>query len=143
MGKQGGILGTLLAPRADHIYAAMRIVVGTLFAFHGMQKLFGLFTDQQPAVMSQLWIGGAIELGAGALIAVGLFTRWAAFIASGMMAVAYFQFHWKFQFDASFFPIVNRGELAVVYCFLFLFVAGKGAGPYSVDGALAGDVSKR
>ncbi len=98
-----------------------------------MQKVFGLLAEQQPPVMSQLWVGGVIELAAGAFIAAGFFTRWAAFLASGTMAVAYFQFHWKFQFDANFFPAVNHGELAVIYCFVFLYVACKGAGLWSAD----------
>ena len=69
-----------------------------------------------------------------ALIAVGFLTVWSAFLASGTMAVAYIQFHWKFAFDASFFPVVNRGELAVVYAFLFLYIACRGAGRASIDG---------
>ena len=98
-----------------------------------MQKVFGLLAEHQPEVPSQLWVGGIIELATGLLVAAGFFTRWAAFIASGTMAVAYFQFHWKFQLDSNFFPAVNGGELAVVYCFIFLYVACKGAGPWSVD----------
>lgn len=115
------------------MYAVLRIVCGLLFAVHGMQKLLGFLTDQQPPVMSQIWIGGVIELVGGAMIALGVFTRWAAFIASGTMAVAYFQFHWKFQFDSNFFPVMNGGELAVVYSFVFLYIACQGAGPWSVD----------
>lgn len=85
-------LASLLAPRSDIIYLALRIVVGMLFSLHGVQKIFGLLTEHQPPVMSQVWIGGLIELAAGALIAGGVLTRWAAFIASGTMAVAYIQF---------------------------------------------------
>ncbi|MCA9511331.1 MAG: DoxX family protein [Myxococcales bacterium] len=121
-----------LAPFAEHAYALLRIVSGALFAFHGVQKVFGVLTDHQPAVGSQLWIGGVIELVCGALIALGLYTRAAAFLASGTMAVAYFQFHWKLQLGENFFPGVNKGEPAVVYCFLFLFVACKGAGRWSL-----------
>lgn len=123
----------LLAPRAEHAYALLRVVAGAMFTFHGVQKVFGVLTDHQPAVGSQLWIGGVLELVCGAAIALGLFTRLAAFLASGMMAVAYFQFHWKFQFDAGFIPTVNKGELAVLYCFVFLYVACKGAGVWSLD----------
>ena len=122
-----------LTPLTEPVYAAMRIVVGLMFAFHGMQKLFGILTENQPPVGSQLWIGGVIELVCGLLIAVGLFTTWAAFLASGTMAVAYLQFHWKFAFGAEFFPTINRGELALTYAFLFLFIACRGAGMLSFD----------
>jgi putative oxidoreductase len=131
------MLSRFLAPLSEPVYAALRIVTGLLFAIHGVQKVLGLLTEQQPPVGSQLWIGGVIELVAGLLIAVGFLTVWSAFLASGTMAVAYIQFHWKFAFDASFFPVVNKGELAVVYAFLFLFIACRGAGKASIDGRLA------
>jgi putative oxidoreductase len=116
-------------------YAALRIVSGAMFSVHGMQKLFGWATTQAaPAVGSQLWIGGLIELVCGTLIAIGLLTRPAAFLASGTMAVAYIQFHWKLSFAGlAWLPAVNRGEPAVLYCFLFLFITGRGAGDASVD----------
>ncbi len=122
------MLDRLLAPHASRAYMALRIVSGLLFAFHGVQKIFGVFGGTSPDVGSQLWIGGLIELVTGLLIALGIGTRVAAFLASGTMAVAYFQFHWKFQFDDNFFPAVNGGELAVVYCFVFLYIACRGAG---------------
>jgi putative oxidoreductase len=106
-----------------------------MFSLHGMQKLFGVLTESQPPVGSQLWIGGVVELVCGLGIAVGLFTSLLAFLASGQMAVAYFQFHWKFRFDDSFFPVVNQGELAALYCFVFLYVASRGAGVASIDAA--------
>lgn len=118
---------------AERTYALLRIVAGAMFAFHGVQKIFGVLTDHQPDVGSQLWIGGLIELISGTAIALGLFTRSAAFLASGTMAVAYFQFHWKFQLDSAFFPGVNKGEPAVLYCFVFLYMTLKGAGPWSFD----------
>jgi putative oxidoreductase len=127
------MLSRFLAPREDVVYAALRIVVGILFAFHGLQKIFGVLTEQQPPVGSQLWFGGLIELVAGLMIAVGFLTVWAAFLSSGTMAVAYLQFHWKFAFDTSFFPVVNRGELALVYAFVFLFIACRGAGKAAID----------
>jgi putative oxidoreductase len=128
------MIKSLLSPHADRAYALLRIVSGLLFAFHGVQKILGVLTPHPaPAPGSQLWIGGLIELVAGAAVAAGLFTRWAAFLASGTMAVAYFQFHWKPQGAAAFLPGVNGGEPAVLYCFLFLLVACKGAGPWSVD----------
>ena len=123
-----------LDPYSDQAYALLRIISGFLFSFHGMQKVFGLLTEMQPPVGSQLWIGGVIELVAGIAIMAGLGARIAAFIASGEMAVAYFQFHWKFQMGAAFFPVVNKGELAALYCFVFLFIATKGAGIWSIDG---------
>jgi len=119
---------------AEPAYAALRIVSGLMFSFHGMQKLFGVLTDHQPQVASQLWFGGIIELVCGLAIAAGFFTSWAALLASGTMAVAYLQFHWKFAFGARFFPIVNQGELAVVYCFLFLYIACTGGRKWSLDG---------
>jgi len=129
------MLSKLLAPATEPVYAALRIVTGLLFAVHGLQKVFGVLTDRgTQAVGSQLWIGGLIELVAGLMIAVGFLTVWAAFLSSGTMAVAYIQYHWKFAFDSSFFPVVNRGELAVVYAFVFLFIACRGAGSASLDG---------
>lgn len=116
--------------------AALRIVSGFMFACHGAQKILGWWSagHPQPPVGSQVWIGGIIELVGGALIALGLFTRPVAFLASGTMAVAYIQFHWKLAFGgAQFLPVVNGGELAVVYCFLFLVYAVSGAGSYSMD----------
>jgi putative oxidoreductase len=114
-------------------YAALRIVAGVLFAFHGMQKILGVLTEWQPEMFSQLWIGGLIELVGGLAIAAGFQTRLFAFLASGTMAVAYFQFHWKFQFDQNFWPIMNKGELAAIYSFLFLFIATRGAGKWALD----------
>jgi putative oxidoreductase len=115
----------------------LRIVAGAMFACHGAQKILGVLTtpSHQPAVGSQLWIGGIIELVGGILIALGLFTRPAALLASGTMAVAYFQFHWKLALgDWKFLPIMNGGELAVLYCFVFLVFAVSGAGALSLDG---------
>ena len=127
------MLERLLEPKTDVAYALLRIVSGLLFAFHGVQKVFGVLSDFQPPIGSQLWLGGIIELVAGLAIAAGVFTRWAAFLASGTMAVAYTQFHWKLAFGADFFPAVNKGELALLYSVLFLFVACRGGGPMSFD----------
>ena len=115
--------------------AALRFVSGAMFACHGAQKVLGWFTERpRLAVGSQLWIGGMIELVCGALIAIGLFTRPAALIASGTMAVAYFQFEWKMRTaNLMFLPINNGGELAVLYCFVFLVFALSGAGAFSFD----------
>lgn len=118
---------------ADIVFLVMRVVVGLLFAVHGAQKLFGILDGHVQDFPSQAWIGGLIELAGGVLIAIGLFTRPAAFLSSGTMAVAYIQFHWKGALDERFFPVVNQGELAVVYAFLFLYIACVGAGRFSLD----------
>lgn len=118
---------------SDYTYALLRIVTGLMFTFHGAQKIFGVLAASQPPVGSQLWIGGIIELLGGILIVLGLQTRIAAFICSGMMAVAYIQFHWKFQFGANFFPAINKGELALLYCFVFLFIASRGGVRWCLD----------
>jgi putative oxidoreductase len=124
-----------LSKYSEEAYGVLRIVAGLLFSFHGAQKILGILTDpaMMPPVGSQMWIGGIIELVGGLLIMLGFFTHYAAFIASGEMAVAYIQFHWKFVFNENFFPVVNHGEMAVIYCFLFLFIATKGGGKWSVD----------
>ena len=127
------MLERLLKPKSEAAFALLRIVAGLMFAFHGIQKVFGVLSEFQPPVGSQLWIGGVIELVAGLAIAGGLFTTWAAFLASGTMAVAYTQFHWKLAFGAEFFPAVNKGELALLYSVLFLYVACRGGGPLSLD----------
>lgn len=123
-----------LSKYTEQTYAFLRIVAALIFMFHGVQKIFGFMAEYQPAIGSQLWIGGVIELVCGALIAIGLQTRWAAFLASGTMAVAYFQFHWGFQFDSNFFPAVNGGDASILYSLLFLHIASRGAGIWSVDG---------
>ena len=114
----------------DPVYCLMRLVVGLLFACHGGQKILGFPPSTRVMQLDTLGtIGGWIELIFGFLIALGLFTRFAAFIASGMMAVAYFMAH----ASGGFFPIVNRGELAVVYCFVFLVMVFYGSGRLSLD----------
>jgi putative oxidoreductase len=117
----------------DYAYAFMRIMAGAMFSFHGFQKILGLLTQQQPAVGSQLWFAGIIELVGGLLVMLGFQTRAAAFLSSGEMAVAYFQAHWKFQLGEMFFPTINRGELAVLYCFVFLFIATRGGVKWCLD----------
>jgi putative oxidoreductase len=122
-----------LAKYADHAYALMRIMAGFMFSFHGAQKILGVLSDFQPAMGSQLWFGGMIELLGGLAIILGFQTRAAAFLCSGEMAVAYFQFHWKFQMGPEFFPAINKGELAVLYCFVFLFIACRGGVKWKLD----------
>jgi putative oxidoreductase len=128
-------LTATLARLEPPFYAALRFVAGTMFACHGMQKILGWFTTSAgPKFGSQSWLGGWIEIVAGSLIALGLFTRPAAFLASGTMAVAYFQYHWKLVLtDFRWVPIVNRGELAALYCFVFLYLVARGSGSPSVD----------
>jgi putative oxidoreductase len=114
-------------------YALLRIVTGAIFSFHGVQKIFGILTEHQPPLGSQLWLGGMIELICGLMIVAGFQTRWAAFLSSGTMAVAYIQFHWKFRFGAEFFPAVNGGDAAILYCFIFLYIACRGSGIWAFD----------
>jgi putative oxidoreductase len=118
---------------ANHAYAVMRIVAGFMFLFHGVQIILGVFAESQPPVGSQLWVGGLIELLGGLAIMLGYQTRVAAFLCSGQMAVAYIQFHWKFQLGPKLFPALNQGELAALYCFVFLFIACRGGVKWSLD----------
>ncbi len=114
----------------EHIYAAFRIMTGFLFLWHGVQKFFD-YPVKFPwgEVSPLLTAAGVIELAAGILVMVGLYTRPAAFIASGLMGVAYWMAHGM----KDFFPIANGGELAVIYCFAFLMIAAHGAGKWSLD----------
>jgi putative oxidoreductase len=113
----------------DTTFTLARVIIGLLFACHGAQKLFGVLGGTRMVDHPKFLIAGIIEFVGGLLIASGLFTQCAAFIASGEMAVAYFTVH----APHAFWPIINKGELAVAYCFFFLFVAAYGAGPYSLD----------
>jgi len=130
----------LLGKHAPKLYALLRIVSGLLFACHGAQKLFGVFGGfgGQPGatapLFSQMGLAGVIEFFGGLLIALGLLTSFAALVASGQMAVAYFTVH----APGGFWPIVNGGELAVVYCFLFLYFAANGGGIWSLQKVLGG-----
>ena len=118
-----------LSPFAAYAYALLRIVSGLLFVCHGGQKIFGWFGGEQVALASLFGIAGILELVLGILIAIGLITSFAAFIASGEMAAAYFMGH----FPKGFWPIENGGEPAVLFCFIFLYIACRGAGILSVD----------
>jgi putative oxidoreductase len=120
----------LLGKYSPYLYAVLRIVVGLMFAMHGSQKLFGEPGEgHRMPLASLMGVAGVIEFSCGILIAIGLFTCCAAFVASGEMAVAYFKQH----APSGPLPILNHGELAVVYCFLFLYFAAQGSGPWSVD----------
>jgi putative oxidoreductase len=118
---------------APQAYAIMRIVVGLLFFCHGLQKIFGFFggAGGAPVPLASLFgVAGVLELILGALITLGWLAGYAAFVASGEMAAAYFIGH----FPHGFWPIENKGEEAVLYCFVFLYMATQGAGIWSIDG---------
>ncbi len=119
----------------DYTYASLRIVSGFLFMFHGSQKLFGFpggARDGMPEFIT--YVAGPIELVGGILIMIGLLTREAAFLSAGLMAVAYFMAH----ATSDLFPILNRGELAIMFCFVYLYIACAGGGIWSIDKILAG-----
>jgi putative oxidoreductase len=117
---------------SNQTYALLRIVAGLLFLSHGAQKLLGFPAPAPEGLPAFITYGaGLIELGGGALVMIGLFTPWAAFLCSGLMAAAY----WMVHGTQHLFPIVNQGELAALYCFVFLFISAKGSGIWSVDHA--------
>ena len=127
------MLDKLLKEREDHAYALLRIVAGFLFIWHGSQKLFN-FPLEFPYPLSPLIQAAAIiEIVGGALILIGLFTRPVAFLCSGTMAVAYWMVHGM----RDLFPINNGGEISALYCFIFLFIACKGSGMWSIEKLLS------
>lgn len=118
---------------APKILGITRIVAGGMFACHGAQKVLGMFGGMPPnAPLWIVWTAGPLELLGGVLIALGLFTRATAFVLSGLMAVAYFYGHAR----QGFLPKVNGGELAVLYCWLFLYFAAQGPGAWALDNVL-------
>jgi putative oxidoreductase len=123
-----------LAGFAPYAYAILRIIAGLLFLCHGGQKLFGWFGGQPVPLGSLFGVAGILEIVLGILITIGLLTSYAAFIASGEMAVAYFMGH----FPKSFWPLENQGEPAVLFCFIFLYMATRGSGMWSIDAARGG-----
>jgi putative oxidoreductase len=132
-----------LSRYAHVVYCVMRLIVGLLLACHGGQKILGFPPGGHGAAEGLMLLGGWIELVCGFLIAFGFLTRIAAFIAAGEMAVAYFMVHAAGKaldhppsFTEQFFPILNKGELAVVYCFIFLFIVFYGPGQWSIDALL-------
>ena len=112
-----------------YAYSALRIVTGFLLLFHGLQKLFGMFGGRTVELLSLRGVAGVIELVGGTLVMLGMFTSPVAFVCSGQMAFAYFISH----HSQNIWPIMNRGELAALYCFVFLYIAARGAGPLSLD----------
>ena len=120
----------LLGPYRSYIYALLRMAAGLLFFLHGLPKLFGGFGRPAPVeLMSQMGLAGIIEVIGGAMVGLGLFTSPVAFLASGQMAVAYFQAH----APRGLWPIMNGGELAALFCFVFLYFAAAGSGKWSID----------
>lgn len=120
----------ILSPYAPHLLAVLRIVAGIMFAMHGTQKLFGFPGEKETVeLFSLMGVAGVIELVGGLMIAFGLFASVAAFIAAGEMAVAYFMAHAQQGWN----PLLNEGEKAVLYCLLFLYIAARGAGAWSID----------
>jgi len=124
-------LDNLLDGREEQAYALLRIVTGFLFIWHGTQKLFNFPAEFPYPLNPLMYSAGAIEMIGGVLVMIGLFTRPTAFICSGTMAAAYWMAHGM----NSLFPIINRGELAALFCFAFLYIAVRGAGIWSVDKA--------
>jgi putative oxidoreductase len=128
----------MIPPHFDRfVYALLRVVVSFLYLVHGLQKTFGLFGGTAVPMTSMFGVAGVIETVAGVLILLGLWTRLAAFLASGQMAAAYFIVH----LPRAFWPVENGGELAALFCFVFLYIATRGAGIWSLDalrGASAG-----
>jgi putative oxidoreductase len=122
------ILGKFSGP----VYALLRFVAGAMFTCHGAQKLFGAFGAEPMTGNPMMLVAGIIEFFGGLLIALGLATTYAAFVASGQMAAAYFMAH----ASNGFWPIVNKGELAVLYSFVFLYFSAHGSGEYSLDAAM-------
>jgi putative oxidoreductase len=123
-----------LGKHSETVYGVMRIIVGFLFSCHGAQKLFGAFGAETQLGNPLMLAAGIIEFFGGVLVAIGLQAGYAAFVASGQMAAAYFMAH----ASAGFWPIVNHGEMAVLYCFVFLYIATRGSGRLSVDAMIGG-----
>lgn len=121
---------------SDEALSLLRIVAALLFMLHGTSKLFGFpqFGMEEPPIYSTLWVAGVLELVGGALLIVGLFSRLTAFVLSGEMAIAY----WTAHAPRSVFPSENLGEAAILYCFIFLFIAAAGPGAWSIDAKFRG-----
>jgi putative oxidoreductase len=124
----------LPATWAPRLLSVLRIVAALIFMVHGSQKLLGFPPSPMPAPppLSFMWFGGLLELVGGALLLIGLFSRPVAFILSGEMAVAY----WMFHAPENPFPALNGGDAAILYCFVFLYIAAAGPGPWSLDARL-------
>ena len=119
---------------SPYVLSIVRIVIALLFFSHGLSKIVGFPGTQLPPALTLHWLSGAIEFVGGALLIAGLFTRTAAFVASGEMAFAYFLSH----APRGFFPQLNGGDAAILYCFIFFYFVFAGAGPWSLDALLQG-----
>jgi putative oxidoreductase len=133
--KETESMNNTLSAWAPRILSVLRIVAAAVFMVHGSQKLFGFPPSEHgsPELLSLMGFGGVLEFFGGALLLVGLFTRPVAFVLSGMMAVAYFMAH----APKSFFPALNGGDAAILFCFVFLYLVFAGPGPWSLDAARA------
>ena len=128
-------IGTACAP---YVLSVLRIIAGLMFLEHGSAKLLGFphtANFETLSLFSLIGLAGVIELFGGILVAIGLFTRPAAFVLSGEMAFAYFMAH----APRSYFPVVNQGDAAILYCFIFLYIAAAGGGPWSIDAIMSRD----
>lgn len=131
---------SFMKPYEQHTYALMRIISGYVLLWHGTQKLFNFPASEYTPSGYVLWLGGPIELIGGLLLIIGLFTRPAAFICSGFAAAAYWIAHGSFSAlpGSALLPITNRGDLAVLMCFVYLYISARGGGIWSVDNARGG-----
>jgi putative oxidoreductase len=125
-------MASFMVPLNSYTYAVLRIVTGLLFMFHGSQKLLGWPAPPMEGMPPFItFVAGPIELIGGALVMIGLMTRWAAFVCSGLMAAAY----WIAHGSKALYPLLNGGELAIVFCFAFLYISSQGPGIWSLDAA--------
>ena len=125
-------MARFMAPLNNYTYAVLPIVTGLLFMFHGSQKLLGWPAPPMEGMPTFItYVAGPIEFIGGALVMIGLMTRWAAFICSGLMAAAY----WIAHASKALHPMLNGGELAIVFCFAFLYISSQGPGIWSLDAA--------
>jgi len=126
-------MNAFLSSNAPKVLSILRIIAGFLILWHGSQKLFNYPPTDHPATGGLMMLAGILEFFGGLLILFGLFTRWTAFILSGLLAVAYFMVH----APGGFLPLVNKGELAVLSCFVFFYLFFARGGPWSLDALLA------